>query len=99
MRTTRTVSISLSPAQLKDVERLAKNENRTMSELVREALRRYQQALPNIEAKTLAEALRLLRDDAAVKGTSKLTKREIDAEIVASRSERLERSARKRSSR
>jgi len=42
MRTTKIVSISLPPAQLKDVEALAKKENRTMSELIREALRRYQ---------------------------------------------------------
>jgi CopG family transcriptional regulator/antitoxin EndoAI len=42
MRTTKTLSISLSPAQLKDVERLAKKEHRTLSELIREALRRYQ---------------------------------------------------------
>ena len=38
MRTTKIVSISLPPAQLKDVEALAKKENRTMSELIREAL-------------------------------------------------------------
>jgi predicted transcriptional regulator len=42
MRTTKTLSISLSPAQLKDVEKLAKKEHRTLSELIREALRRYQ---------------------------------------------------------
>jgi Arc/MetJ-type ribon-helix-helix transcriptional regulator len=42
MRTTRTLSISLPPAQFKDMEKLAKRENRTMSELIREALRRYQ---------------------------------------------------------
>jgi CopG family transcriptional regulator / antitoxin EndoAI len=42
MRTTKTLSISLPPAQFKEMERLAKKENRTMSELIREALRRYQ---------------------------------------------------------
>lgn len=42
MRTTKILSISLPPAQLKDIEDLAKKENRTMSELIREALRRYQ---------------------------------------------------------
>ena len=42
MRTTKTLSISLSPAQLKEVESLAKKEHRTLSELIREALRRYQ---------------------------------------------------------
>lgn len=42
MRTTKTLSISLPPAQLRDVEKLAKKEHRTLSELIREALRRYQ---------------------------------------------------------
>ena len=41
MRTTKTVSISMPPAQLKAAERLAKKENRTMSELFREAFRVY----------------------------------------------------------
>lgn len=43
MRNTRVISISLPEAQAKSAEQLAKAENRTMSELVREALRRYQQ--------------------------------------------------------
>jgi metal-responsive CopG/Arc/MetJ family transcriptional regulator len=33
----------MPPAQFKQVEKLAKKENRTLSELIREALRRYQQ--------------------------------------------------------
>ena len=43
MRTSKIVSITLPPAMLKEAERLAKKENRTISELVREALRYYQQ--------------------------------------------------------
>jgi len=43
MRTAKTVSISMSPEQLAATEKLAKVEHRTMSELIREALRRYQQ--------------------------------------------------------
>ena len=43
MRTTKILSITLPPAMLKQAERLAKEENRTKSELVREALRRYMQ--------------------------------------------------------
>jgi CopG family transcriptional regulator/antitoxin EndoAI len=42
MRTTRVVSITLPPPLLEQAQALAKEENRTMSELVREALRRYQ---------------------------------------------------------
>lgn len=40
MRTTKSVTISLPPAQLRTAERLAQKQNRTMSELFREGLRR-----------------------------------------------------------
>ena len=43
MRNTRTISISMPETQAKAAEQIAKAENRTMSELVREALRRYQE--------------------------------------------------------
>lgn len=42
MRTTRTLSVTLPPEMLSRAEKLAKIENRTMSELVREALRYYE---------------------------------------------------------
>lgn len=41
MRTTKTWSISLPPKLEKEAEKAAKDENRTKSELIREALRRY----------------------------------------------------------
>jgi Arc/MetJ-type ribon-helix-helix transcriptional regulator len=43
MPPTKNISISMPEAQIKAAERLAKAENRTMSELFREALRSYQQ--------------------------------------------------------
>lgn len=42
MRTTKVVSITLPPALFEQAQALAREENRTMSELLREALRRYQ---------------------------------------------------------
>lgn len=42
MRTSRTLSITLPPEMLTRAEALARQENRTMSELVREALRHYE---------------------------------------------------------
>ena len=42
MSGTKIISISMPAAQAKSAEQLAKSENRTMSELVREALRQYQ---------------------------------------------------------
>jgi CopG family transcriptional regulator/antitoxin EndoAI len=41
MRTSKIVSITLPPTMLKQADKLARKENRTKSELVREALRRY----------------------------------------------------------
>ena len=43
MRTAKTVSITLPPDLLVKAQELAQRENRTMSELFREALRRYMQ--------------------------------------------------------
>lgn len=42
MRSTKVISISMPEAQIKAAEQLAKAENRTMSELMREALRVYE---------------------------------------------------------
>ena len=68
MRATKTLSVSLPPAQFKDMERLAKRENRTMSELIREALRRYQaeRELEAINKYGRAKAARLGFSDADV---------------------------------
>lgn len=41
MRNTKLISFSIMPDFLREVERVAKEENRTKSELIREALRRY----------------------------------------------------------
>jgi metal-responsive CopG/Arc/MetJ family transcriptional regulator len=52
MRTTKVLSITLPEAMLKEAKKRAKKENRTMSELVREALRRYEalQSLRELQA-------------------------------------------------
>ncbi|HEY6339016.1 MAG TPA: ribbon-helix-helix protein, CopG family [Candidatus Sulfotelmatobacter sp.] len=42
MRNARTLSVTLPPDMLKRAQSIAKRENRTMSELVREALRHYE---------------------------------------------------------
>lgn len=42
MRGTRTLSVTLPPQMLKRAQSMAKRESRTMSELVREALRHYE---------------------------------------------------------
>lgn len=67
MRTTKTLSITLPPEMLSRAERLAKKENRTMSELVREALRHYERRQwweeTNAYGRSQAEALSIREDD------------------------------------
>jgi predicted transcriptional regulator len=88
MRTTKTLSVSLPPAQFKRAERLAKKENRTLSELVREALRQYEQKQDNPINYDLVAALRAVQQSARLAGLDQLTEQEIDAEVTAVRQQR-----------
>ncbi len=69
MRTSKVISITLPPAMLAEAERLAKNEHRTMSELIREALRRYQREREwdaiNAYGRSKAKALGITEGDVA----------------------------------
>jgi Arc/MetJ-type ribon-helix-helix transcriptional regulator len=85
MRTSKTLSVSMPPAQLKQVESLARKENRTLSELVREALRQYQRKQDSPVNHDLIAALRAFQESARRTGLDKLTEREIDAEVAAQR--------------
>jgi Arc/MetJ-type ribon-helix-helix transcriptional regulator len=97
MRTTAPLSVTLPPDMLKRAQKLASKENRTMSELIREALRRYEQIVdPNeIRRQALMEFRRVLaelRKDALGAGTAKLSSRELDREIAAGGKARRRRS-------
>jgi metal-responsive CopG/Arc/MetJ family transcriptional regulator len=86
MRTSKTVSISMPPAQLKAAERLARKQNRTMSELMREAFRRYaEESARQEKLAELGTAVASLRTEAELTGAAKLTMRQIDSEIAAAR--------------
>jgi CopG family transcriptional regulator/antitoxin EndoAI len=67
MRTTKTLSITIPPEMLSRAEALAKKENRTMSELVREALRHYERQRwweeTNAYGRARAEALDIHEED------------------------------------
>ena len=88
MRTSKTLSVSMPPTQLKRAERLARRENRTLSELVREALRQYEQKQQLPINYDLVAALQTVQEGARRVGLDKLTEREIDAEVRATRRER-----------
>ena len=78
----------MAPAQFKEMEKLAKKESRTLSELVREALRQYQQKQETPINYDLITALHAVQESAKRVGLDKLTEREIDAEVSAVRRER-----------
>jgi Arc/MetJ-type ribon-helix-helix transcriptional regulator len=63
MRTARTISITLPPDLLLKAQELADREHRTMSELFREALRRYMQ-----DGTAWAELLTRTRAEGRAKG-------------------------------
>ncbi|MGH9480658.1 MAG: ribbon-helix-helix protein, CopG family [Terriglobales bacterium] len=87
MRTSKTISFSLPPAQFQKAAQLARKENRTMSELIREALRRYEDNAVSAAAARAAFslALKAVREDAERKGVNRLSLREINAEVAAVR--------------
>jgi Arc/MetJ-type ribon-helix-helix transcriptional regulator len=92
MRTSRTLSVSMPPTQLRLVERLAKKENRTLSELVREALRQYQQKRESPVNTELIAALRAVQEDARRSGLDALPRQAIDTEVAACRREQRRKS-------
>lgn len=97
-RTTKVYSITMPPEMGKQAEQLAKQESRTMSELMREAFRRYQ--IEQAERRLLADPLRSkhlaelrrvvdeLRQESKARGLDKIPLRRIDAEIAAARKSR-----------
>jgi Arc/MetJ-type ribon-helix-helix transcriptional regulator len=97
MRTTKSVTISLPPAQLKAAERLAKRQHRTMSELFREGLRRLEQEEKQRPVQDLRTVIQLIQREARDNGLDKLTMREIDAEVAAVRKATQAKPAAKRS--
>ena len=65
MRTTKTMTVSLPPALLRQFEEVRKIESRTRSELVREALREYVKARYPLAISTTKERAALRRGRAA----------------------------------
>ncbi len=80
MRTTKVLSITLPERMLDSVKKRAKKENRTMSELVREALRRYE------ASQWLSEVQAYGQERAAAVGV--LTEEDVDRVIHEARAER-----------
>lgn len=92
MRNTKVYSITMPPDMARQAEALAKKEHRTMSELMREAFRRYQQPQVTFDLREFVRQIaptppemRALQEDAKRKGTDKLTMAQIQREVRAVR--------------
>ena len=97
MRNTRVYSITMPHALARQAERLAKKEHRTMSELMREALRKYQQPAITLDIRDYIRniaptppAYEATRAQAKRRGSSQLTMAQIDQEIAAVRKDAVE---------
>ncbi|MBZ5538777.1 MAG: ribbon-helix-helix protein, CopG family [Acidobacteriia bacterium] len=92
MRTTQTMTISLPPAMLKEIERVRLAENRTRSELMREALRTYLRTFYSrfpVEAPTKAEVAAIRRGRAEIRRGQYITLEQLKHELAtANRKER-----------
>ena len=80
-RTTSTLTISLPPAMLKELERVRKHEHRTRSELMREALRSYFSNRFPEEVPTTAELHAIRRGRAAIARGDFVTLNELRDEV------------------
>jgi hypothetical protein len=73
------------------MERTAREENRTISELIRKLYLRYASDQARRE---FGRTLQALRDEAAKSPASRLTTRQIEAEVAAARRDRKRKPAR-----
>lgn len=80
-RTTSTLTISLPPQMLDELERVRKEEHRTRSELMREALRTYFSSRIAEHAPTAAELRAIRRGRAAIARGDYVTLDELGDEL------------------
>ena len=83
-----TLSVTLPPEQFERAERLAKRENRTLSDVVGEALSKYELMQDVNINYGLMVALRRVQQASVRAGLDKLTEEEIEEEVTAYRRER-----------
>ncbi|HEY3744472.1 MAG TPA: ribbon-helix-helix protein, CopG family [Bryobacteraceae bacterium] len=97
MRTTETLTISLPPAMAKQMEHVQKTENRTRSELLREAWRQYFESRYPSRPATNTEAAAIRKGRAAFKKGEYITLNQLHDELDTARHTARKKSARKTS--
>jgi len=85
MRTTNTMTISLPPAMARQMEAVQKQENRTRSELLREAWRQYFERRYTVYAPTRAEAAAIGKGRAEIARGEFVTLDQLHDELDAAR--------------
>jgi len=81
MRTTETMTISLPPAMVRQIEKVRKQEHRTRSELMREALRHLDSRVPEVTP-TRAEMAAIRRGRAEIKAGRFVTLEQLRNELA-----------------
>lgn len=97
MRTTDTLTISLPPAMVKQMERVQKQEHRTRSELLREAWRHYFESRYAVYTPNKTELAAIRRGRAAFERGEYVTLQQLHDELDTARHRARKKSSRKTS--
>ena len=97
MRTTDTFTISLPPAMAKQMKKVQKEENRTRSELLREAWRQYFESRYPVYTPTKAELAAIRKGRAEIKRGNFVTLEQLLHDLDTSRRRARTKTARKSS--
>jgi predicted transcriptional regulator len=95
MRTTETMTLSLPPAMARQLEKVRKQEHRTRSELIREALRHYFDSRVPEVTPTRAEMAAIRRGRAEIKAGRFVTLEQLRNEMAFANREPRAKGARK----
>ena len=95
MRTTETMTISLPPAMAKQMEKVQKEENRTRSELLREAWRQYFESRYTVYTPTKLEAASIKKGRSAFERGEYVTLAQLHNELESSRHQPRKKRSRK----
>ena len=85
MRTTHTLTISLPPAMAKQMKKVQKEENRSRSELLRQAWRQYFESRYPVYTPTKAELTAIRKGRAAFKRGDYVTLNQLHNELESTR--------------
>ena len=88
MRTTDTMTISLPPEMAKQMERVQKKENRTRSELLREAWRVYFVSRYPVGVPTKAERTAIRKGRAEIERGEYVTLKQLHRDVATDRSKK-----------